>query len=90
LEARAAQLIATICGGVTSCVEAREWAAFEAKDPMVRASQDPLLLMQHITPFLRGAAVGRWPPRARLSVSMKGGGHPFAALSVGSRGVVKL
>jgi hypothetical protein len=64
LEARASHLIATICGGETSCVEARDWAAFEAKDPMVRVSQDPQLLMRHITPFLRGAAFGRWPPRA--------------------------
>ena len=63
--ARASHLIATICGGAISCVEARDWAAFEAKDPMVRVSQDPLLLMRHITPFLRGAAFGRWPPRAR-------------------------
>jgi hypothetical protein len=55
--ARASHLIATICGGATSCVEARDWAAFEAKDPMVRVSQDPLLLMRHITPFSRGAAL---------------------------------
>jgi hypothetical protein len=57
LEARASHLIATICGGETSCVEARDWAAFEAKDPMVRVSQDPQLLMRHITPFSRVAAL---------------------------------
>ena len=51
--ARASHLIATICGGETSWVEARDWAAFEAKDPMVRVSQDPQLLMRHITPFSR-------------------------------------
>jgi hypothetical protein len=43
----------------------------------------------HNTNFTRCGASRRWPPRARLSVSMKGGGHPFAALAVGSRGVVK-
>ena len=37
------------------------------------------------TRFFRGAAFGRWPPRARKSVSVKGGGQPFAALTVGSR-----
>jgi hypothetical protein len=43
----------------------------------------------HLTRFCRGAACGRWPPQAVKSVSMKGGGRSFAALTVGSRGVGK-
>jgi hypothetical protein len=39
-----------------------------------------------LTRSFRGAAVGRWPPQAVKSVSVKGGGQPFAALAVGSRG----
>jgi hypothetical protein len=42
-----------------------------------------------ITSFFRVAACGRWPPQAVKVASMKGGGHPFAALTVGSRGVGK-
>ena len=37
----------------------------------------------------RVAAFGRWPPQAGKSVSMKGGGQPSAALTVGSRAVGK-
>jgi hypothetical protein len=48
----------------TSSVGARDWAAKRARDRMVRVSQNPLLPMQHITPVLRVAAFGRWPPRA--------------------------
>ena len=72
---------ATVNGGATSSIVAREWAALEARDRVVRVSQDPLFLMRRITPVsrCRGAA-RRWPPRSRLSVSGKGGGHPFAAL----------
>jgi hypothetical protein len=45
------------------CVKAKEWAAFAARDRLARVSQDPLLLMRRITPVLRGAACGRWPPQ---------------------------
>jgi hypothetical protein len=42
-----------------------------------------------LTRSFRGAACGRWPPRAVKSVSVKGGGQPSAALTVGSRAVGK-
>jgi hypothetical protein len=91
VEAVARNLIATVYDdGGTSCIGAREWAALEPRDRVVRVSQDQLFLMRRITPVsrCRGAA-RRWPPQARLLVSGKGGGHPFAALAVGSRGFVK-
>jgi hypothetical protein len=47
------------------------------------------IVARQITRFFRGAAFGRWPPRAMKSVSMKGGGQPSAALTVGSRAVGK-
>jgi hypothetical protein len=53
-----------ISGGDTSCVEARDWACVQATDRMVRGSHDPLFLLRRITPVLRGAACGRWPPQA--------------------------
>jgi hypothetical protein len=43
----------------------------------------------HNTSFTRRGPAGRWPPRAVKAVSVKGGGNPFAALAVGSRGFVK-
>jgi hypothetical protein len=43
----------------------------------------------HNTCFTRRGASRRWPPRAGWSASVKGGGHAFAALSVGSRRFVK-
>ena len=52
-------------------------------------SRSAVTYAAHNTIFTRRGASRRWPPRARLSVSMKGGGHPFAALAVGSRGVGK-
>jgi hypothetical protein len=64
VETGASPPVATICGGETASVAARDWAAIEARDRMERVSQDPLLPMQHITPVLRGAAYGRWPPQA--------------------------
>jgi hypothetical protein len=45
--------------------------------------------VHQITRTFRGAACGRWPPQARKSVSVKGGGQPSAALTVGSRAVGK-
>jgi hypothetical protein len=64
VETGASSPVATTCGGETASVAARDWAAIEARDRMERVSQGPLLPMQHITPVLRVAAFGRWPPRA--------------------------
>ena len=56
-----------ICGGGTSCVEARDWAALGATDRMVGGSQDPLLLWRRITPVSRVAALRAAGHRGRGS-----------------------
>jgi hypothetical protein len=79
-----------ISGGGTSCAEARDWACVQGDGSDGRGlSGSAVTVAPHNTCFTRRGASRRWPPRAGWSASVKGGGHAFAAQSVGSRRFVK-